>query len=148
MTQCCMHGPRHAVPGRSVRVDVVIHDAPTRIPLRIRLEQLTPGPRTHVDEWTAFVTRPGTTTVSFVWRAAELGARGTGGETAVLRATVWAKDLLSACTHGVVLAAGRRSAGQRTRTDGGGAGPSNLRVRPRANGHPHPLLHQGRGDLA
>jgi hypothetical protein len=139
MTQCAIHGPHHVLPGQAVRVDVVVHGAPTNTALRIRLEQLSPAPRAHVDEWTAVVRREGTTTVSFLWRAMTLPGFQRE-ESAMLRATVWDRELLGACTHTLVV-------GKVRRANTGAEGAGRRRSRPVRNGHPHPLLNQGRGLL-
>jgi hypothetical protein len=137
MTQCAIHGPRSVLPGQAVRVDVVVSGAPAHRALRIRLEQVAPAPRAHVDEWTAVVRREGTTTVSFLWRAMALP--GSQGEApAMLRATVWDRELLGACTHTLVVGKARRA-------QNGAAREVRRGSRPARNGHPHPLLHQGRG---
>lgn len=144
MTQCAIHGPRRVQPGQAVRVDVVVHDVPKHTPVRIRLEQLVPSPRAHVDEWTAVMKREGMTSVSFVWRATEVQPPETDGMV-MLRATVWGHELLSACTHGVWVGRPRRRATAR------GEGPASREPKDRGvvravrNGHPHPLLNQGRG---
>jgi hypothetical protein len=133
MTHCAIHGPRRASAGEPVRVDVVVRDAPTGTHLRIRLEQLAPSPRVHVDEWLALVHRSGTTSVSFMWRAPE--CQDGHDVAALLRASVWSTDLLGACTHEVELRPVRR----RRRTSGvvpaGAAAAPMVRLGPDSSAH-------------